>query len=122
MASSFNGRVTNSINKENKPFGIVWDQALQTTDYWAILKTSPNVDKAYKWLDFAGQAAPQSHLPEVQPIGVTSAKALPLIDPKLLTDLPTAPENAKNVLHIDPAFWVDNTDALTARWSAWAAM
>ncbi|AUW45925.1 ABC transporter substrate-binding protein [Rhizobium leguminosarum] len=121
MTSSFNGRATNAINKDKKPFGIVWDQSLQTVDSWVILKTSPNVDAAYDLLKYAGEAEPQSHLPEVQPIGITSAKAFDMIDPKLRADLPTAPENAKNVLKIDDAFWIDNIDALTARWAEWAA-
>lgn len=121
MTTSFNGRVTNAINKENKPFGIVWDQSLQTVDSWVILKTSPNVDAAYDLLKFAGEAEPQSHLPEVQPIGITSAKAFDLIDAKLRADLPTAPENAGNVLKIDDAFWIDNIDTLTARWAEWSA-
>ena len=121
MTTSFNGRVTNAINKENKPFGIVWDQSLQTVDSWVILKTSPNVDAAYDLLKFAGEAQPQSHLPEVQPIGITSAKALDLVDPKLRADLPTAPENAANVVKIDDAFWIDNIDTLTARWAEWSA-
>ncbi|TPN85599.1 ABC transporter substrate-binding protein [Mesorhizobium sp. CU2] len=121
MTSSFNGRVTNAINKDHKPFGIVWDKSLQTADSWVILKTSPNVDKAYELLKFAGEAEPQSHLPEVQPIGITSAKAMTMVKPELLADLPTAPENAKDVLQIDDAFWIDNIDALTARWAEWSA-
>lgn len=121
MTSSFNGRVTNAINKDKKPFGIIWDQSLQTVDSWVILKTSPNADAAYDLLKFAGEPEPQSHLPEVQPIGITSAKAFDLIDPTLRADLPTAPENAKNVLKINDAFWIDNIDALTARWAEWSA-
>ncbi|WP_137929118.1 ABC transporter substrate-binding protein [Mesorhizobium comanense] len=121
MTSSFNGRVTNAINKEHKPFGIVWDKSLQTADSWVILKTSPNVDKAYELLKFAGEAEPQSHLPDVQPIGITSAKAVGMIKPELLADLPTAPDNNKDVLQINDAFWIDNIDTLTARWAEWSA-
>lgn len=121
MTTSFNGRVTNAINEEKKPFGIVWDRSLQTTDSWVILKTSPNVDKAYQLLKFAGEPEPQSHLPEVQPFGVTSINAFKLIDPKLIPDLPTAPQNSKDVLQIDDAFWIDNIDALNARWAEWSA-
>lgn len=121
MTTSFNGRVTNAINKEKKPFGIVWDQSLQTVDSWVILKTSPNVDAAYDLLKFAGLPDVQKSLPDVQPIGITSAKAIDLVDPKLRADLPTAPENAANVVKIDDAFWIDNIDTLTARWAEWAA-
>jgi len=119
--TTYNGRVTTAINVDKKPFTLVWNESLQTTDSWVILANSPNKDAAYRFLDFASKGEYQAKMPSYQPIGVTSKAALGLIDKKLLTDLPTAPENAANVLKIDDAFWIDNIDTLNARWTTWSA-
>ncbi|MFD1199895.1 ABC transporter substrate-binding protein [Brucella gallinifaecis] len=119
--STYNGRVTTAINVDKKPFKLVWNESLQTTDSWVILANSPNKDAAYEFLDFASKGEYQAQIPSYQPIGVTSKAALELIDKKILADLPTAPENAANVLKIDDAFWIDNIDTLNARWTTWSA-
>lgn len=119
--TTYNGRVTTAINVDKKPFTLVWNESLQTTDSWVILANSPNKDAAYKFLDFASKGEYQAKIPSYQPIGVTSKAALGLIDKKILADLPTAAENASNVLKIDDAFWIDNIDTLNARWTTWSA-
>lgn len=121
MTTSYNGRVTNAIHNDHKDFGIVWNQSLQTIDSWVILKNSPNKDAAYKLLEFASRGEVQAALPAFQPIGITAATALSKLDPKVLADIPTAPDNARTVLKIDDAFWNDNLDALMARWTSWSA-
>lgn len=121
MTTSYNGRMTNAINKDKKPFGIVWNQSLQTVDSWVILATSPNTDAAYGLLAFLGKPELQAKLPAYQPIGVTVVAAVPLVDPALAKDLPSTPANATNVLKLDDAFWIDNVDALSERWTAWSA-
>lgn len=121
MTSSYNGRLTNAINKDKKPFGIVWNESLQTVDSWVILSTSPHVDEAYKLLAFLGTPERQAKLPAYQPIGVTAVAAIPLVDPVLAKDLPSTPANASNVLKIDDAFWIDHVDGLGERWTVWSA-
>ena len=36
-------------------------------------------------------------------------------------DLPTAPDNMKNAVEINVAFWLENIDRLTERFNKWAA-
>ncbi|WP_413991173.1 ABC transporter substrate-binding protein [Labrys okinawensis] len=120
MASSYNGRVTNAIRDDHKNFGIVWNQSLQTVDSWVIMMNSPFADTAYKFLAAFERPDRQKLLPLGQPVGITSVAALKVLDPKILSDLPTAPANSTDILHMDDKFWVDNIDALTARWAAWS--
>lgn len=120
MTTSYNGRVTNAVRNDKKNFGLVWNQSLQTVDSWVIMKNSPFVDLSYKFLKDYQKPERQKLLPAGQPIGITSIAALKEIDPSVLADLPTSPANAANVLQLDDRFWVDNTDALTARWAAWS--
>lgn len=121
MTSAYNGRITAANAKDAKNFKIVWNGALYTIDSWVILKDSPNLADAYKFLEFAGKAENQKELPKYVTYGVTNASATALIDPALLPDLPTAPANMANVKSIDDQFWLENLDRLNERFNKWAA-
>jgi putative spermidine/putrescine transport system substrate-binding protein len=121
MTSAYNGRITAANAKDKKNFKIVWDGALFTIDSWVILKGSPNVDAAYKFLDFAGKAEYQKDLPKYVSYGVTNAKATAMVDPAFLEELPSAPKNMANVQSIDDQFWLENLDRLNERFNKWAA-
>lgn len=121
MTSTYNGRVLTAMKTDKKPFNLVWNESLQTTDSWVILKNAPNKDDAYKLLEFASKGEVQANVPTFQAVGVTSKAALTLIAPDILADLPTASANAQNVLKLDDAFWIDNIDTLNAKWTAWSA-
>lgn len=121
MTSAYNGRIDAANRNDKRNFGIQWNGALFTLDSWVILKTSPNKDQAYKFLAFAGRAENQAKLPEYIAYGVTNNAATPMIDPKWLAGLPTAPENIANTVQLSDAFWIENIDRLTERFNTWAA-
>jgi putative spermidine/putrescine transport system substrate-binding protein len=121
LTSVYNGRIDAANTKDKRNFGIVWNQSLYTIDSWVILKGSPNVAAAYKFLEFAGRAENQAKLPIHIAYGVTNKAATPLIDPKRLADLPTAPDNFQQAIEIDTQFWLENLDKLTERFNKWAA-
>jgi putative spermidine/putrescine transport system substrate-binding protein len=120
MTTSYNGRVTNAVRNDHKNFGLVWNQSLQTVDSWVILSNSQNIETAYKFLASYNMPERQKLLPEGQAVGIPSLQAMKQLSPAILADLPTAPQNSKHVLVMNDAFWVDNVDALTARWAAWS--
>jgi len=121
LTSVYNGRIDAANTKDKRNFGIVWNQSLYTIDSWVILKGSPNVAAAYRFLEFAGRAENQAKLPMHIAYGVTNKSATALIDPTRLPDLPTAPDNLKNAIEIDTQFWLENLDKLTERFNKWAA-
>ncbi|WP_044874663.1 ABC transporter substrate-binding protein [Pseudomonas sp. LFM046] len=121
MTSSYNGRVTNAVKQDHKPFGLVWNQSLQTMDSWVILANSPNVDKAYGLLKVMGTPEQQKLWPALQPTGITSVKGIAELDSAVLADMPGAPQNSSNVLVLNDRFWVDRIDELNAKWTAWSA-
>ncbi|WP_137391845.1 ABC transporter substrate-binding protein [Rhodoligotrophos defluvii] len=121
MTSAYNGRIDAANRNDGRNFGIQWDGALYTLDSWVILKTSPNKEQALQYLAFVGKPENQAKLPEAIAYGVTAKGADKLIDPKRLADLPTAPENFANVLHISDEFWIENIDRLTERFNTWAS-
>jgi len=121
MTSAYNGRITAANDKDHKNFKISWDGALFTIDSWVVLKGSPNLDAAYKFLNFAGKAENQKGLPNYVSYGVTNKSATSMVDAKLLPNLPTAPANMANVEAIDDQFWLENLDRLNERFNKWAA-
>lgn len=121
LTSVYNGRIDAANRTDKRNFGIQWNGSLFTLDSWVILKTSPNLDQAYAFLDFAGKAENQAKLPDAIAYGVTNKGATALIDPARLPDLPTAPENMANAVQISDSFWIENIDKLTERFNTWAA-
>ena len=120
MTSVYNGRIDTANKNEKKNFGMVWDGALYTLDSWVILKGSPNKDAAYKLLDFVGKAENQAKLSENIAYGTSSKDATAHLQPTVLKDLPTAPDNMKNAVEINVTFWLENIDRLTERFNKWA--
>ena len=120
MTSVYNGRIDTANKNEKKNFGMVWDGALYTLDSWVILKGSPNKDAAYKFLDFVGNAENQAKLSENIAYGTSNKDATALLQPTVLKDLPTAPDNMKNAVEINVTFWLENIDRLTERFNKWA--
>jgi len=121
MTSVYNGRIDAANKADKRNFGMVWDGSLYTIDSLVIVKGSPHVDAAYKFIDFVGKAENQAKLPAAIAYGVTNVGAAKLIDPKRLTDLPTHPDNIKNAVQISDKFWIENIDKLTERFNKWAA-
>jgi putative spermidine/putrescine transport system substrate-binding protein len=121
MTAAYNGRISAANQKDKKNFKIVWRDSLFTIDSWVILKGTENLDQAYAFLNFVGEAKNQKSLPEYISYGVTNKSASDEIKADLLPDLPTNPQNLKEATQIDTAFWLENLDRLNERFNKWAA-
>jgi putative spermidine/putrescine transport system substrate-binding protein len=122
LTSVYNGRIDAANRNDKRNFGMVWNGALYTMDSWVILKGSPNLDAAYKFLAFVGEPQNEAKLPDAIAYGVPNKKANALINPARLPMLGTAPDNIKNAIPINTAFWLENSDRLTERFNKWAAL
>ncbi len=121
MTSVYNGRIDAANKNDNRNFGMVWDGSLFTVDSWVILKDSPNLEQAYKFLAFAGTPDAQAQLPLEIAYGVTNKDAIKKIPEERAKDLPTYEANMANAIQISDAFWLENIDRLTERFNKWAA-
>jgi putative spermidine/putrescine transport system substrate-binding protein len=115
------GRLLGANMNDKKNFKIVWDGNLYSVDYWVILKNTPNKAKAFDFLTFATRPENQKNLPSFIPLGVTNKEAIALADAKSIANTPTNPDNIKNAVNVNSAFWVENADQLNQRFNAWAA-
>lgn len=121
MTTAWNGRIFNANKADKKNFKIVWDGQLQDWDLWAIPKGVKDIEAIYKFLQFASSPEAQAEQTKYISYGPALTAATPLIDPAILKDLPTAPDNSKTALANDPVFWGDNKEELLKRFNTWLA-
>jgi putative spermidine/putrescine transport system substrate-binding protein len=120
MSSAYNGRIA-TAQKEGKNLKIVWAGNIYDGDHWAIPKGTPKRDEAYKFIKFASQPENQKVFSSEITYGPTNLKAVPLLDPKSLAEMPTAPANLNGALASNTKFWVEHGEDLEQRFNAWAA-
>ena len=121
MTSSWNGRIYDANKNSGKHFAIMWDSQFLDWDLWAIPKGDPRMDDAYKFVAFASSPAAQADQTHYISYGPGNVDAIPNVDPAILPNLPTAPDNMKTAVLLDAAFWGDHGDDLRQRFTAWLA-
>jgi len=121
MTSAWNGRLQTAIDKDKKPFKIVWDHQGLDWDWWAITKGTPKIEEAYRFVTFASGVGPQAEQTKFIAYGPANKDAIPGIAPATLPNLPTAPDNLATAFNVDPQFWADHGDELKERFNAWLA-
>jgi putative spermidine/putrescine transport system substrate-binding protein len=80
-------------------------QSLVQNDFWIVMKNSPNVDNAMKFLGFISKPTPQSVFSNEIGYGPINQKAYALIKPEIAKSLPGAPGNADSQLVQDYGWW-----------------
>lgn len=121
MTTSYNGRIGAANKENNRDFRIMWTGNILNIDSWVILKGSPNKDNAIKLLEFLGRTEHQAKWPAKLGYGVGSKAAQAALPVELASTLPTAPANLSAGTNINADFWIQNVDALNARFATWAA-
>ncbi|MGY4362891.1 putative spermidine/putrescine transport system substrate-binding protein [Bradyrhizobium sp. i1.3.1] len=119
MTTVPNGRVYDAVKNSGKHFEIMWDAQHWEVAFWAIPKGSPRLDAAYMFLAFAGSPQAQADLTHYFPYGPANQDAMALVDPAMVSDLPTAPDHIVNAVRRDGAFWTDKFDELNQRFTVW---
>jgi putative spermidine/putrescine transport system substrate-binding protein len=119
MSTVYNGRI-DAANREGKNLVIGWTGGIYDLDYWVIPKGDANKDAALKFIAFASTPAAQAEYAKNIAYGPTNTKALAKLDAKTLSNLPTAPANAKDALQFNLKFWADQGEDLEKRFASWA--
>ena len=122
MTSAYNGRITAANKSEGRNFRIAWEAGyVYQIDSWVILANSDKKDEAMDFIAFASRPDRQAALAAIIPYGPTRVDAAELIPAEVIADIPGTPGNIKYGLFFDRDFWVENVEALTERFNAWAA-
>ena len=122
MTTAWNGRIQNAIDKDKRPFTIVWDNQILEYDMIAIPKGAKNPDLAYKYLAYISRSRDQrASSASYITYGPVMADATPFVPKDALPKLPTAPDHMKAYLVADTEFWGDHGEDLVKRFNAWLA-
>lgn len=120
MTSAFSGRI-DAAQREGQNLKITWAGGIYDLDFWVMPKGVVNKDAAMKFIALASGPDAQADYARHISYGPTNTKAMVKIDAKTQALLPTSPENAKDALRFNVAFWADQGEALEKRFAAWAA-
>lgn len=118
MAHSWNGR-THAIMQEGAPVSVQWNEAQLATDVWAIPKGAANAENAQKFSAFITLPESQARLSYLIPYGSVNSASIDLMTPEQIETLPTSPAYLERMFIRNIAWWVDNLDAVLARWNEW---
>lgn len=121
MTTAYNGRIYDAIKNSGKDFQIVWDGAALDWDMWAIPKGTTRMELAKRFVAFASKPENLATQTKYIPYGPSAIDAAKFVDPAVLPNLPTAPENSKTSFSISAQFWADHDEELTERFNNWLA-
>ncbi len=127
MTTAYNGRIFNAQILENQPFEIIWDGQILSFGQTVIVAGTPRLEAARRFVSFIARPESQAELTRHISYSSTRASGLPLVGRhaetgiEMLPHMPTAPQNMGRALHSDWEWWVDHTDEMNERFSAWLA-
>ncbi|WP_271553104.1 ABC transporter substrate-binding protein [Bradyrhizobium sp. CCBAU 45394] len=119
MTDAWNTRIYDAVKNSGKHFEIVWDGAVTNGNAWVILKGTPRLDNAYKFVALAGSSQTQADLASYTSQGPGNNGALALIDPAVRPNIPN--DHSGSALPSDLSFWSEKGDELRQRFNAWLA-
>lgn len=104
IAAAYNGRIFKA-KRDGAPLSFSWDQSLLQYDYWVIMKNSPNMENAAKFLAYISRPEPQAAFAEAISYGPINNNAFKLVSEDLLEILPGAPALAKKQVFQNYEWW-----------------
>lgn len=122
MTDQYNARITNDIINEKKNYHIVWEAGFfYGTDMWAVVKGSSQEQAGLDLLKWFSVPENQAGFSKLYAYGTGRIEAAELVPAEWRKNLPTAPDHVKYGATYDDAFWVENKEALEARFKTWLA-
>ena len=106
--------------KSGKNFKIVWDHEIYGVNI-PIIPKGPNAQAALRLLAYTQRPEVMARLTQYVPSSPVRYSALKLVDPKVLPNLPTAPQNMKDALLSDEEWWADHLQEALQKFNAWYA-
>lgn len=107
ICTAWNGRV-HSAKAEGKPVELVWNGGMLLNNAWLVPKGAPNLSNAQKFMAFSLSAIAQARYSMLLPYGFTNVDAAKYIPAEILKTLPTAPENASQMIPYQHEWWAAN--------------
>jgi putative spermidine/putrescine transport system substrate-binding protein len=118
MTSVWNGRMA-ALQQAGVPAAVSWPQGLLKRDAWAIPKGARNKAQAMKLVAYSTMAIPMARLALLIPYGSVNSGSDQYIPAARQEVLPSAPAIKSQLVPYDYMWWVENRDAVVARFNRW---
>lgn len=119
MASAWNGRIFDEVERRGSQLTILWDKPVWNMDVWAVVKDAVNGAEAREFIAFATTAERMAAQADLIAYGPTRRSAGPLVDPAVQPFLPTAEGRAEGAIRIDYAWWAERQASIGRQFDAW---
>ena len=121
MTSAYSGGILDAIQKRNENLAIVWDGQAWDMVVWVIPKGAVNPKEALDFIVFASDPKRMAGHANYISYAPVRKSAMTFVDESVREYLPTAKENAGNVLRVDYKWWNISKNALEikARFEQW---
>ncbi|MDB5415273.1 MAG: transporter substrate-binding protein [Rubritepida sp.] len=90
------------------PVRMAWNQGLYSADGWSILKGTPKVDLARRFVAYCMKPERQAAYSTEVANGPTNEAAFNFITPERAAILPTSPANIRGLVPANPEWWAAN--------------
>ncbi|WP_217495450.1 ABC transporter substrate-binding protein [Halofilum ochraceum] len=119
ISTAYNGRVFNSIVKQDKNFEYIWDGQMWDIDLWVIPRGADNLAHALEFIAFSTGTKPLAEQTEYVAYAPARKSSLPLVRQEYQSHMPTAPSNFRNALQNNFIWWSENKERMDERFDAW---
>lgn len=119
MTSAYPNRIWTAVMQDKKPFGFLWDGEVKNIEGYAIVKGTKNLKAAKDFVNFATSTDALANLASATALGPMRQSSIARVDPKVGPYLPTAPQNQKDAVDVNVAFWADHSDDLNQKFAVW---
>lgn len=110
-------RADDAIEIDGAPFEVLFDQWIQTDDYWVIPKGAPNPELANEFIECITDPVKQVDWSNEIVFGPTTTAALESPD---LEDNPRRPtSHLEGQVKVDDVWWSKNYIDIAERWNSW---
>lgn len=116
LVQSANGRFFDAINREKKPFVIIWDGNVFDLDAWGIVKDTPRKQQALDFVRFTTSTKALAGFQDVA-YGPPRKSSMALVDPAVVEHLPST--HVDKGVKADGIFWADYGETLGEKFNEW---
>jgi putative spermidine/putrescine transport system substrate-binding protein len=98
---------------------IVWKDGYYNTAGWGVLKGTPKADLCRELIKFSVDPQRLAAWTPSMAVGPVHPKSIDYIAKDVALQLPTHPDNLKQLIPVDQTFWAQNRSKLEERFDAW---
>lgn len=119
MTSAYNGRIYDAAVRRGLPLRIIWDKQIWSFDLLGIPVHSRRKERALDFIRFATSSHRLAEQAGHIPYGPVRRSSLARVEESIRPYLPTARDNFRNAVQIDPEWWAEHYERISVIFEQW---